>query len=61
MIEIVYREDDKKGEEISVKLPKNIRQIGDTAVKMKIYFEEKVHKLIVEAKGYGVLWVRLSM
>ena len=55
MIEIVYREDDKKGEEISVKLPKNIRQIGDTAGKMKIYFEEKVHKLIVEAKGYGVL------
>lgn len=55
MIEIVYREDDKKGEEISVKLPKNIRQIGDTTGKMKIYFEEKVHKLIVEAKGYGVL------
>ena len=55
MIEIIYREDDKSSEEISVKLPKNIRQIGDVNGNKKIYFEQKVIDMIKEKPHYGVL------
>lgn len=55
MIEIVYREKDNSGEEISVKLPKNIKQIGDTKGNTKIYFEEMVMETIKEKARYGVL------
>lgn len=55
MIEIVYREDDNSGEEISVKLPKNIKQIGDTRGNLKVYFEEMVMEMIKEKSRYGVL------
>lgn len=55
MIEIVYREEDNSGEEISVKLPKNIKQIGDTKGNTKIYFEEMVMETIKEKARYGVL------
>lgn len=55
MIEIIYREDDDTGEEISVKLPKNINQIGDTKGNKKVYFEELVMEAIKEKLCYGVL------
>lgn len=55
MIEIVYREEDSSLEEVSVKLPKNIKQIGDTRGNTKVYFEEMVMEMIKERPRYGVL------
>jgi len=55
MIEIVYREEDSCNDEISVKLPKNIKQIGDTQGNLKVYFEEMVMETIKEKARYGVL------
>lgn len=55
MIEIIYREDDNRGEEISVRLPKNIKQIGDTNGNKKVYFEEQVINMLKEKPSYGVL------
>lgn len=55
MIEIIYREDDNSSEEISVKLPKNIQQVGDTKGTKKIYFEELVIETVKEKARYGVL------
>lgn len=55
MIEIVYREEDSCNDEISVKLPKNIKQIGDTQGNLKVYFEEMVMENIKEKARYGVL------
>lgn len=62
MIEIVYSEDESKMEkEISIDLPKNIRQIGDEESNKKIYIEDTVYSFIrqrplrEETIRYGVL------
>ena len=55
MIEIVYRDDNDSHDEVSIKLPKNIKQIGDTKGNIKIYFEEMVMEMIKEKTRYGVL------
>lgn len=53
MIEIVYHTSEDNGENVVVKPPKNIRQIGSPRGRHKIYVEDYVHTFLHTALFFG--------
>ena len=53
MIEITYHTSDEKGENVVVKPPKNIRQIGSPRGRHKIYVEDYVHTYLHSSLLFG--------